>query len=285
MNKAGKLTPQLGQAPPVAERSMAYSPALLTSAGALLLFLAYWLIFALTTNDAAGRGAVMALNNAVPAVLLAVLTHLVLERFVWPRPAWIRLAVQVPLALLFALAWYLSILVVRELRGDWATNGFLIKPFVPVAFAWQMFQGITFYALAALASLAISLSRRLRALENTADPQPELQRNASTILIRTADGTEAVPVEQIASISGAGDYSEVALPGRTILSTTTLTDFAERLPKAHFIRAHRSHLVRLGAVREMIPWFSGRYKLVLSGGLEVIASRARSRDLRERLSL
>jgi two-component system LytT family response regulator len=35
----------------------------------------------------------------------------------------------------------------------------------------------------------------------------------------------------------------------------------------------------------MVPWFSGRYKLILSGGHEVIASRARSRELRDRLSL
>ena len=65
----------------------------------------------------------------------------------------------------------------------------------------------------------------------------------------------------------------------------TLDALEARLDPAETMRVHRGALVRLGAVREMIPWFSGRYKLVLDGGLEVVASRARSRDLRERLSL
>ena len=65
----------------------------------------------------------------------------------------------------------------------------------------------------------------------------------------------------------------------------TLDALEARLDPNDAMRVHRGALVRLGAVREMIPWFSGRYKLVLDGGLEVVASRARSRDLRDRLSL
>ena len=65
----------------------------------------------------------------------------------------------------------------------------------------------------------------------------------------------------------------------------TLDALEARLDPDLTMRVHRGALVRLGAVREMIPWFSGRYKLALVGGLEVVASRARSRDLRDRLSL
>lgn len=58
-----------------------------------------------------------------------------------------------------------------------------------------------------------------------------------------------------------------------------------RLNPRHFVRVHRAALVQVRHIREMIPWFSGRYKLVLNGGHEVIASRARSKELRDRLSL
>jgi len=58
-----------------------------------------------------------------------------------------------------------------------------------------------------------------------------------------------------------------------------------RLDPSAFMRVHRAALVQIGHIREMVPWFSGRYKLVLSGGHEVIASRARSRELRDRRSL
>ena len=65
----------------------------------------------------------------------------------------------------------------------------------------------------------------------------------------------------------------------------TLDALEARLDPALFMRVHRNALVNLSAIREMVSWFSGRYKLRLAGGHEVTASRARSRDLRDRLSL
>lgn len=65
----------------------------------------------------------------------------------------------------------------------------------------------------------------------------------------------------------------------------TLDALEQRLDPDAFMRVHRSALVQLRHIREMISWFSGRYKLVLTGGHEVVASRARSKDLKDRLSL
>ncbi len=58
-----------------------------------------------------------------------------------------------------------------------------------------------------------------------------------------------------------------------------------RLDPGDFMRVHRAALVQVSHIREMVPWFSGRYKLILNGGHEVIASRARSRELKERLEI
>ncbi|MEM1056889.1 MAG: LytTR family DNA-binding domain-containing protein [Bacteroidota bacterium] len=65
----------------------------------------------------------------------------------------------------------------------------------------------------------------------------------------------------------------------------TLDALESRLDPRDFMRVHRSAIVHVGRIREMIPWFSGRYKLVLEGGHEVVASRARSRELKDRLAL
>ena len=65
----------------------------------------------------------------------------------------------------------------------------------------------------------------------------------------------------------------------------TLEQLEGSLDPDAFMRVHRSAIVQLRAIREMIPWFSGRYKLILSGDHEVIASRERSRLLKERLLL
>ena len=65
----------------------------------------------------------------------------------------------------------------------------------------------------------------------------------------------------------------------------TLDQLESSLDPAHFARVHRSSLIRLDSIREIIPWFSGRFKIVLEGGHEVVASRERSKLLRERLMI
>ena len=65
----------------------------------------------------------------------------------------------------------------------------------------------------------------------------------------------------------------------------TLDTLDARLDPERFMRVHRGAIVAVEHIRELVPWFSGRYKLVLTGGHEVTASRARSRELRDRLSL
>lgn len=63
----------------------------------------------------------------------------------------------------------------------------------------------------------------------------------------------------------------------------TLDQLEANLNPEEFLRVHRSAIVGLAHIKEMIPWFSGRYKLGLTGGHTVIASRDRSRQLREKL--
>lgn len=65
----------------------------------------------------------------------------------------------------------------------------------------------------------------------------------------------------------------------------TLEQLEARLDPEHFMRVHRSAIVQLDHITEMMSWFSGRYKLILTGGHEVIASRERSKLLKERLTL
>ena len=72
---------------------------------------------------------------------------------------------------------------------------------------------------------------------------------------------------------------------RQYVASYTLDQLEASLDPEAFVRVHRSALVQLDHIREMISWFSGRYKLVLTGGHEVIASRERSKGLKERLML
>lgn len=65
----------------------------------------------------------------------------------------------------------------------------------------------------------------------------------------------------------------------------TLDQLSNMLHPDLFMRVHRSAIVQFTQIKELIPWFSGRYKLVLTAGHEVIASRERSKLLKERLNI
>ena len=72
---------------------------------------------------------------------------------------------------------------------------------------------------------------------------------------------------------------------RAFMTNYTLRELEERLDPALFFRAHKSSLVNLRHVREIVPWFGGRYKLVMrnQAGSEVALSRTQARALRGRL--
>ena len=72
---------------------------------------------------------------------------------------------------------------------------------------------------------------------------------------------------------------------RSHMTNYTLRDLEERLDPEVFFRAHKSSLVNLQHVKEIVPGFGGRYKLVMrdQAGSEVGLSRAQARALRSRL--
>ena len=72
---------------------------------------------------------------------------------------------------------------------------------------------------------------------------------------------------------------------RAYMTNYTLRELEERLDPALFFRAHKSSLVNLRHVKEIVPWFGRRFKLVMrdSPGSEVALSRAQARELRARL--
>lgn len=69
------------------------------------------------------------------------------------------------------------------------------------------------------------------------------------------------------------------------MTSFTLKDLEERLDPEVFFRAHKSRLVNLNHVKAIVPWFGGRFKLVMRNpaNAEVELSRAQARVLRRRM--
>src|SRR6476620_7606488 len=67
----------------------------------------------------------------------------------------------------------------------------------------------------------------------------------------------------------------------------TLDELQARLDPSIFWRVHRSHLVNINKVKEIVPWFSRNYILKMrdAKGSEIPVSRSQTRRLREYLKL
>jgi two-component system LytT family response regulator/two-component system response regulator LytT len=67
----------------------------------------------------------------------------------------------------------------------------------------------------------------------------------------------------------------------------TLDDLQARLDPATFWRVHRSHLVNINKIKEIVPWFSRNYILRMKDpkATEIPVSRSQTKRLREYLKL
>ena len=67
----------------------------------------------------------------------------------------------------------------------------------------------------------------------------------------------------------------------------TLDELQTRLDPARFWRVHRSHLVNINKIKEIVPWFSRNYILRMKDAkvTEIPVSRSQTRRLREYLKL
>jgi two-component system LytT family response regulator len=106
-------------------------------------------------------------------------------------------------------------------------------------------------------------------------------RYLTRLAVRDRDRIRVLDVDEMDWIGVEDEQVMVHVGDRAYLIRRTLTELESRLDPAHFFRAHRSAIVNLSRVKEVIPWFKGSHKLRLTTGAEVELSRARARALRK----
>lgn len=130
--------------------------------------------------------------------------------------------------------------------------------------------------------------RRLAGKQNFAAEQSGLnslkKERELTPLTRIAvyDGNSlrVISTNEILHIEAHDKSITVYLPEGGFQTDFTLDSLELRLDSKHFLRVHRSHIVRIDAVREIIPWFSGTYCLRLSDGVQLPVARRRVSDIK-----
>lgn len=104
------------------------------------------------------------------------------------------------------------------------------------------------------------------------------------IPVRKRDEIVLVPVEQIASALADGELLHLStMRGDKHTITYRLKDLEARLDPEQFVRLSRGALVNIGAISKVTPMPGGIFRLFLTNGQQLQASRFHSRVLRERL--
>ena len=92
-----------------------------------------------------------------------------------------------------------------------------------------------------------------------------------------------VDLDDIVWIGVEGELVFVHTASEKYMMNATMAELESRLDPRVFFRSHRSSIVNLNHVKEIVPWFSGKYKIVVDDERksELVLSRARAKRLRE----
>ena len=125
-------------------------------------------------------------------------------------------------------------------------------------------------------------------LEKIVQLVTERQNRRERVAIKVGERFMLVQAEEIV-------YASLLDEGITVVTNQhvgtsnyrTLDDLQERLDSDVFWRVHRSHLVNINKIKEIVPWFSRNYILRMKDekSTEIPVSRTQTRRLREYLKL
>lgn len=93
-----------------------------------------------------------------------------------------------------------------------------------------------------------------------------------------------LPMHEIRWIGAAGVYVEIhTTSGKTHLKRELLGEIEKQLDPRHFVRIHRSHVVSLDAIEELLQDSHGAYTVILDDGTQLKLSRLYRAQVQERL--
>src|ERR1017187_228719 len=80
-------------------------------------------------------------------------------------------------------------------------------------------------------------------------------------------------LDSIEGVEAAANYVRLSVGKEPYLFRETISRISERLNASHFVRIHRSTIVNVRKIKELIPVNSGEYVVVLKSGRELSCSR------------
>ena len=149
-----------------------------------------------------------------------------------------------------------------------------------------------------LATAVDRVRRRLSAERGNASPPAAVERvlqllgdrqnRPEQLAVKVGDRFLLLQTDEVVHASVEDDVITVVTNSLSGTSNyRTLDELQARLDPGVFWRVHRSHLVNINKIREIVPWFSRNYILKMKDakGSEIPVSRSQTKRLREYLRL
>lgn len=103
----------------------------------------------------------------------------------------------------------------------------------------------------------------------------------SRLVIKANGRVVFLDLDTIEWIEAAANYVRLNVGKEAYLFRETISRISERLDANHFVRIHRSTIVNVRKIKELIPVNSGEYVVVLRSGRELSCSRGYRAALQE----
>ena len=113
----------------------------------------------------------------------------------------------------------------------------------------------------------------------------EVLKASDQVFVKDGEKCWFVKLEKIRLFESDGNYIKVFFDGFRPMIHKSLNALDEKLDSKSFFRASRKHIINLGWVESIEPWFNGGLMVQLKGGDKVEVSRRQASKFKERMSL
>ncbi|MFC3549987.1 LytR/AlgR family response regulator transcription factor [Lysobacter cavernae] len=141
------------------------------------------------------------------------------------------------------------------------------------------------YSADRLRAALARVRRELGAAMDSIVPPERDERYARRLAVPVGARLQLLAVDEIDCVLAQSNYVELCVGDRRYLLRETMASLETRLDPRRFVRVHRSHLVRLDAVRDIETLEAGRYLIRLGNGLRVSSGASYRQRLRAAFGL
>jgi two-component system LytT family response regulator len=131
----------------------------------------------------------------------------------------------------------------------------------------------------------VSAERLKQALERLRPAGAGVETFPERIPVPVGGRIHLVETAQIDHVDAHANYVELHMGARSLVLRETMTRLESRLDPRHFLRVHRSRLVRLDGIVEAQAHASGRFLLRLKCGARIVTGRSYAARVRSALGV